>query len=201
MDYCEHANVVEPIWEWIPTVAVNDLVYYDHPAIPEFQNCLLVSVLGGRQGKPGLYQMPLSNDGLQILDQIIHLDFLGRVRDLCYNPENGAIYIIDNGNRYPGTTPNAILEYKNLNFVSNQERVEKEMAFKYMPGPGHLEISQAQNSYQQFIIYNFAGQQIDTGSIERTIEWIDVKGLKPGAYIFKAHGASGKSFSRKFVKQ
>ena len=67
-----------------------------------------------------MYQMKLSSDGLTIVEETIHLDNLGRIRDICVNPNNGTIYIIDNGTRYPGTIPNSIIEYKPLGVGSDE---------------------------------------------------------------------------------
>ena len=40
-------NVREPIDTFSPCAAVNGLTWYNHPAIPEWQNCLLLSVRAG----------------------------------------------------------------------------------------------------------------------------------------------------------
>ena len=38
-----------PLKTWSPCAAVNDIIYYDHPAIPEWQGSVLMAVLGGFQ--------------------------------------------------------------------------------------------------------------------------------------------------------
>ena len=43
--FCEENNIIEPLIAWTPTIAPSDIIWYDHPAIPEFQNSLLMTVL------------------------------------------------------------------------------------------------------------------------------------------------------------
>ena len=45
--FCAANNVREPIDTFSPCAAVNGLTWYNHPAIPEWQNCLLMAVMGG----------------------------------------------------------------------------------------------------------------------------------------------------------
>jgi glucose/arabinose dehydrogenase len=43
--FCNANNVVEPLKAWTPTIATAGLDYYDHAAIPEWRNCLLMTNL------------------------------------------------------------------------------------------------------------------------------------------------------------
>ena len=117
MAFCNANNVIPPLKEWTPCVAVNDLVYYNHPAIPEFKNTLLMAVLGGFALRPRLSVLALSPEGLQVTGEKEYLKDLGRIRDICINPHNGAIYIVNNGNSYPGSGPNSLIEYRNLQYT------------------------------------------------------------------------------------
>lgn len=201
LNYCLDNNVAEPIWEWTPTVAVNDLVYYNHPAVPEFENCLLIAVLGGFRGVPGVYQMQLDESGQNIVSETVHLSFLGRVRDLCVHPKNGSIYIIDNGDRYPGTTPNAIYKYENVGFVNNIDHDLNVPVFIHDVTRNFIRFESQERRFDQYYIFNFTGQKIDSGNIEGRFENINVNYFRQGAYIFQAMGEHNEIFTSKFIIQ
>ena len=137
MNFCNANNVVPPLKEWTPCVAVNDLVYYNHPAIPEFKNTLLMAVLGGFVLRPRLSVLSLSPDGLQVTGEKEYLKDLGRIRDICINPHNGAIFIVNNGDSYPGSGPNSLIEYRNLQYLPNSTTnpVSKDNSVKVFPNP------------------------------------------------------------------
>ncbi len=87
--FCEDSSVVEPITAWTPTIAVCGLDYYNHPAIPEWNNSLLLLTLKASR----LIQLRLSDDGSQIVEQKEYFaNQFGRLRDLCIAP-NGRVYI------------------------------------------------------------------------------------------------------------
>ena len=61
--FCNENNVVEPLIAWTPTIAPSDIIWYDHPSIPEFQNTLLMTVLKDKM----LVRFEFSEDGLSLL--------------------------------------------------------------------------------------------------------------------------------------
>ena len=69
VSFCQNNNVIEPLRTWAPCAAVNDIVYYDHPAIPEWQGSVLMAVLGGFRDPIGgrLNVLHMSDDGLNLL--------------------------------------------------------------------------------------------------------------------------------------
>ena len=90
MAFCDSITVTEPIFTWTPTIAPAGLDYYDHPAIPEWENCLLLTTLKGRS----LQLLRLDASGEQIIDQEFYLQQqFGRFRDLCVAP-SGEIYLV-----------------------------------------------------------------------------------------------------------
>jgi glucose/arabinose dehydrogenase len=117
--YCNANNVAEPIYAWTPCVAVNGMEYYDHPAIPEWQNSILLSVLGGLGGQyERLSVMHLNANGTAVLSEDQYFaSFNQRVRDVCVNPVTGSVYMALNGGSYPGSGPNEIKEFRNLDYV------------------------------------------------------------------------------------
>ena len=112
IDYCEDNDIIEAIWSsGSSTIATSDLIWYDHPAIPEFQNTLLMTVLKDKN----LVQFTLSEDGSQVES---YTEFFnnewGRLRDICVSPD-GKIYLATNGYSWPSQPPNEIIEL-NPNF-------------------------------------------------------------------------------------
>lgn len=118
LNYCDSTVVIEPIAEYSPCQAVNGLEYYDHPAIPEFQGALVMAVLGGLSGLwERLAVLHLDETGMLVTSEDSYFDNFGRLRDVCINPHNGALYIATNGGSYPGSGPNQIVEFLNENWV------------------------------------------------------------------------------------
>ncbi len=115
LTFCADSNVVESIFNWTPTIAPSDLIYYNHPSIPEWQGSLLLSVLKNRQ----LTRLTLNAAGDSITSETVYfLNQWGRLRDICTAPD-GSVYLATNGNSYSNTTPNThtIIRLKNQGFV------------------------------------------------------------------------------------
>ena len=111
-DFCEQNNVVEPLVNWTPTIAPSDIIWYDHPAIPEFQNTLLMTVLKNKM----LVRFEFSEDGQSVTNETEFFQYeWGRLRDICVSPD-GKIYLATNGNTWPSQPPNEIIELSNANY-------------------------------------------------------------------------------------
>ncbi len=117
--YCADKAVEEPLIEWTPSMGVTGIEYYDHPAIPEWRNCVLAAVLGGMRGThKHMAVIHLSEGGKSATKNDKFLASLNeRIRDICVNPHTGAVYIALNGADYPGVAPNIIKEFKNRNYT------------------------------------------------------------------------------------
>lgn len=88
--FCDSVTVSEPIYTWTPTIAPAGLDYYEHPAIPEWKNNLLLTTLKGR----ALWLLQLDDSGEKIVNKRIYLQKqFGRLRDLCVSP-TGDVYVI-----------------------------------------------------------------------------------------------------------
>lgn len=46
-------DYIQPLLAWTPTVAPNGMIYYNHPSIPEWSNCLLITFLKKGKGDIG----------------------------------------------------------------------------------------------------------------------------------------------------
>jgi len=88
--FCEQHDISEPLITWSPTIAPAGIAYYDHPAIPEWQNSLLLVALKGRAFR----SLTLDSSGEEITDEHIYLQRVyGRFRDLCVAP-NGDVFLV-----------------------------------------------------------------------------------------------------------
>jgi len=119
-DYCQDNNIVESIWSsGSSTIATSDIIWYNHPSIPEFQNTLLMTVLKDKM----LVRFEFSEDGQEVLT---YTEFFnnewGRLRDICVSPD-GKIYLATNGYSWPSQGPNEIIELSNTDF-NNSELIE-----------------------------------------------------------------------------
>lgn len=205
MNFCNNFDVKEPLAEWSPCVAVNGIEYYDHPAIPEFQNSVLMAVLGGLSGgAQRISQLKMSEDGTEIVEEIEHFTNFGRLRDVCVNPHTGALYLATNGPSYPGSGPNRIVEYRNMDYVINDlEEVEHTQYIRIFPNPvrSNSRINFSENFIgKTYEIISFKGQVVDSGTIQDNLMDIKTKKLATGTYYIKATNEVG-TVTRVFVIQ
>lgn len=98
--YCTTHNVVEPIHEFTSEiVAPAGLDYYNSPAIPGWQNSLLVATLRGK----ALWQLQLAEDGLSVTQATPFLqNTFGRLRDVQVLPD-GRVLISTSNHDWSGT--------------------------------------------------------------------------------------------------
>lgn len=90
MAFCDSVTVSEPIYAWTPTIAPAGLDFYDHSAIPEWKNNLMLTTLKGR----ALWLFELDDAGEKIVNERIYLQKqFGRLRDLCVS-STGDVYVI-----------------------------------------------------------------------------------------------------------
>ncbi len=127
-DYCGDNNITDAIWSsGSSTIATSDIIWYDHPSIPEFQNTLLMTVLKDKM----LVRFEFSEDGEDVLN---YTEFFnnewGRLRDICVSPD-GKIYLATNGYSWPSQGPNEIIELSNPDF-NNSNLVESSVPKKIL---------------------------------------------------------------------
>lgn len=90
MAFCDSVKVTEPLYIWTPTIAPAGLDYYDHQAIPEWKDQLMLTTLKGQ----ALWLFELDVIGEKITDEKIYLqEQFGRLRDLCIST-TGDVYLI-----------------------------------------------------------------------------------------------------------
>ncbi len=206
MNFCNANNVREPLTEYTPCVAVNGIEYYNHPAIPELQNSVLMAVLGGLSGgAERMEQLKMSDDGLSVVEQNEFMSNLGRLRDICVNPYDGSIYLATNGPQYPGSGPNRIVQYTNEDYViiDNTTTVENNQFVKVFPNPmketGTFTFSENFIGAEYEVI-SFGGETVMKKTITKTTEEISTSKLAAGMYYVKAENEVG-IITRTFVVQ
>lgn len=210
--FCEAFNVREPLAEWSPCPAVNDIAYYNHPAIPEFANSMLMAVLGGLSGgAERISQLQLSEDGTEVVNENQYFTNYGRLRDICVNPHTGAIYFATNGGSYPGSGPNQIIEYRNYAYMMPQDttgvgvndNLIGEQQLNVYPNPAKAQV--LVELTQSFVgstlqLYSFNGQLMVEKPITGTQVGIPLHNVPAGAYFVKASSDKG-TITKKLIIQ
>ncbi len=206
--YCNANNVKEPLMEWSPCVAVNGIEYYSHPAIPEWENSIIMGVMGGLNGTSSSNDrvsiLHLSSDGLTVSSEDKFFTSLNqRFRDICVNPYTGAVYVALNGTSYPGTTPNKIKEFRNMAFNGIGEAnktVGQKMELYPNPANNNITLDVASSLVGAMLnIYDYQGKMVKEIVIRTSKDSIDITDLPLGNYWTIATSSLG-SVTRNFVK-
>ena len=197
--FCEENDVIEPLEAWTPCIAVNGIEYYNHEAIPEWQNSILMAVLGGLGGQyERLSVMHLSDDGLSVTgeDQFFS-SFNQRVRDVAVNPYTGSVYVAFNGTSYPGNGPNIIKEFRNESFASSlSDDLQIGATIKAFPNPANDNIRidwDMPMTQGEFEVYSYNGQLIKRGTLNgaNSSLVLDTSDWSAGSYFVRAVHATG----------
>ncbi|MEL6969917.1 MAG: PQQ-dependent sugar dehydrogenase [Bacteroidota bacterium] len=205
MIFCDANNVREPLSEWAPCVAVNDIIYYDHPAIPEWEGKMLMAVLGGFVGDPRLSILTFNEDGTEVINEDEVLDNIGRIRDVAINPHTGSVYIATNGFSYPGFGPNRIIELRNEAFmpssVNTPNNPEQFVQVRPNPVSDQLQVQLSDNFIGQPLeVHSFNGQQVLKTTISSARLEIPASDWAPGMYFLRATNEEG-TITRTFAVQ
>ncbi len=209
VNFCNAFNVREPLIEWTPCIAVCGIDYYDHEAIPEWKGKLLMTILAGSNSTPNnrLVVLEFNDDGTDIIGEERYFGDYGRLRDVCINPHNGAIYMATNGPNYPGDGPNRIIEYRNLDYqtTSTTTPISTTQFVKVFPNPVGAQMNLTVQFSDNFIgntfeLIAFTGQIVNIQKITNTTMNISTKNLSAGNYYIKATNDEGM-ITRKVIVQ
>jgi glucose/arabinose dehydrogenase len=198
--FCADNNVREPLMEWTPCVAVNGIEYYNHPAIPEWSNSIIMGVMGGLNGTSASNDrvsiLHLSDDGMSVLSEDKLFTSLNqRFRDVCINPYTGALYVALNGTQYPGTTPNKIIKFENEDFIAiGVKPVSPEQSVRAYPNPAKgqivFEVSSTMTN-GSVKIYTYDGKLVTETQFNGERNMIDLSSYRSGAYWYSATSKKG----------
>lgn len=201
--FCNEFNVMEPIKEWSPCIAVNGIEYYDHPSIPEWQNCILMAVLGGLSSNyERLSILHMSEDGLTVESEDQYFsEFNQRIRDVAVNPYTGAVYMALNGQNYPGSGPNIIKEFVNDGNDISSPGGQSLQDIQIFPNPVDTKLTvEFTDSFlgTSYRIIAFNGSEVKKGYVENNKLSINVGDWPVGSYYLTSTTHLG-TITRTFV--
>lgn len=204
--WCEEWDVVEPLEAWTPCIAVNGIEYYTHEAIPEWQGNVLMAVLGGLAGNAErLTVLEMSEDGTEILGQEQYFaEFNQRIRDIAVNPYTGAVYVAFNGPSYPGSGPNIIKEFRNMDFVSVTENPDvNSPSVNLYPNPVEDRLNFEFSDHflgAGFRIYSFEGKEMGRYVVAENKVNMNIADWATGKYYLIATTPEG-TITKTFIKR
>jgi glucose/arabinose dehydrogenase len=192
--FCNANNVKEPIWSWSPSIAPAGIDYYQNPAIPEWDNSLLIAVLKDRK----LIQLKLNEDGTQVLQQNIYLtNTYGRLRDVLVVPD-GRVFICTTNKDYagtPGATDDRIIELKNPALAVSGFADRDKTSVYPVPSSHWLHI--VSDSKIGFVsIIDAVGKEVYSA---RYSGKVDVSGFSSGLYYLQLFDADKKPLDKKKI--
>jgi glucose/arabinose dehydrogenase len=180
--FCQNTGVTEPLAAWTPTIAPSDIIWYSHPAIPEFNNTLLMTVLKDKS----LIAFGFNGTGDSVIAQNKYFknDF-GRLRDICVSPQ-GNIYLATNGSSWSNNNPftHSIIELSNASFVG-LDQPNKMDQIKLNPNPiaqGEM-LKLPQGVSGKFSLYDLSGREVYSVNLSTTSS-LNIS-LDQGVYLWK----------------
>jgi glucose/arabinose dehydrogenase len=185
-DFCSENNVKEPIAAWTPTLAVAGIDFYDHEAIPEWGNSILMTTLKESE----LVQLKLSEDGLEVVEENRWFDeWWGRLRDVCISP-NGSVYIaVSNrdGRGDPAPGDDRIVEISPATAISTGPAPDMN-AFRIYPNPaeGNTRLSIPEVFIGGTLrVFDAEGKERITREIRQPEETLHTGHLPTGVYFIR----------------
>jgi hypothetical protein len=159
--FCADSNVVEPIAAWTPTLAVAGTDFYEHSAIPEWQNSLLVTSLKAST----LAALKLSTDGRSVIkEELFFQDWFGRLRDICISPDGRVFLAVSNMDDW-GTDragDDRIVEVRNTNSTVDVHPLAT-LEFSVYPNPvsgNELNMDYTIATEAKLMIYSQDGREV-----------------------------------------
>ena len=197
--FCDENNVKEPIEAWTPTIATSDIVYYNHEAIPEWQEHILLTSLKNKR----LYVMALNEDGTEVVgEEQLFTNWWGRLRDICIGPD-GEIYLATNGPSWSNTEPftHSIVKLWNPDYVGIENtETDKPGGVKLYPNPAtvsfHVEVA-PQMIGRQMKIYSMEGKLMFDQTIDSLVTTVSTRNLSQGVFLFHVLDAGKTVYAEK----
>jgi glucose/arabinose dehydrogenase len=202
--FCTDSNVVEPLEAWTPTLAVSDIIYYDRPMFPGYQQSLIMTTLKDQK----LYQLKLNSsfDDITNVSVISGVSF-GRLRSLCTSPD-GHIYISTSNSTASGTGTriDKIVELYDPTYVPpvSVGNITGNRLVAVYPNPAGVQINIAFKTppaAPAYKLVNLHGQVVSTGKLTGTNDVISTAGLAAGVYQLQITDGGNIITREKVVKQ
>jgi len=202
-DFCEANDVVEPLVAWTPTVATSDIVYYNHDAIPEWKDHILMTTLKNKR----IYDLELDESGIMVVSQQqFFTNWWGRLRDILIGPA-GEIYLATNGENWSNTDPftHSIVKIWNPDYVGTSVSFNTySEAIKIYPGIVSNELRLKISSElkgSNFQLFSIEGKLIISRQLENEMTIVSVKEIDPGFYVTRIENSGGFVHTQKIIVQ
>jgi len=200
--FCTANNVRAPLYSWAPTVGIAGLAYYNHPAIPEWNNTLLAVALRGNR----MTQLPLTTNGEAVGTAASYLSGFGRLRAICVSPQ-GKIYVSTSnrdGRGNPSATDDQILVLENKAYVLASTSA-RNASFNLWPNPAQHTVTlrlPTASANTTATVHDALGRVVRTADFEagQNDMQISLAGLGKGVYVVRAT-SGGEQFTRRLVVQ
>ena len=186
--FCTQNNVREPLTVWTPTLGVSGLTYYSSPAIPGWQNHLLLLSLKGSR----LTDLPLNAAGDAIPSRTDYLTGFGRLRAICVSPQ-GRVYVGTSnrdGRGSPAATDDRILVLENRDFVVTSITGATTAQLRLWPNPAQrtITLEHPASAAATVTIRDALGRTVRATRFPagQTRLTLSVEELKPGLYSVQA---------------
>lgn len=203
--FCQANNVREPLTAWTPTRAVAGLTHYDHPAIPEWRNALLlVSLKSGH-----LTALALNPAGTQISQQTdLWAGTYGRLRAICVSPQ-GRVYLTTSnrdGRGAPTATDDRLFVLENLAYSPTATQPGQAITWQLYPNPApaaapaELRLP-ALNGAAQLELTDAQGRRIWQSEVAAHQTQLRVPATAPGLYLLRLRTAQGQQLHGRLLRQ
>jgi glucose/arabinose dehydrogenase len=208
MSWCNsQADYEDPIAIWYEssTIAVSDIAWYDHPAIPEWQGKILMTVLKTEH----LKSIELNAEGTAVVGEEIHFnsghannpnstssstynngDF-NRLRDVLVAPD-GRVFLATSGPSWgtSGTFQNSIVELKNSAYSPTGINDFQTVNTKIYPNPAASGLVTMEFDNELlgagFDVFDNVGRPVFSGRIDASKMQVDLSGLASGLYMVRS---------------
>lgn len=198
--FCNNNQVIEPLVAYTPTLGPSDIIYYTNRNFPEWDSCVLMTVLKDKEVRA----IKLNSQYNSVVSDVSYLkNMFGRLRDIEVGP-NKEIYIATNGASWANTDPNThtILRLTppsdtSANSISD---VDDESMYGLYPNPTSNEvfINFLSKNLVQIEVYNTLGVLVDKLN-ELNQNKVDVSRLSNGIYYFSFLHENGKRINRRLI--
>ncbi|MBL4586232.1 MAG: PQQ-dependent sugar dehydrogenase [Flavobacteriales bacterium] len=192
------------IWYENSTIAPSDLIWYNHPAIPEWQGKMLMTVLKNKHLKE--IEVDGTNGTTVVSETIWFQNTFDRLRDILATPD-GRVFLATSGTQWANTNPfsHSIIELKNSAYspVGVEDQVVKLRTGIYPnPSNGNLEFTFSQHLLNGTItILDVAGKTLYTDVITGNKMKLDLSVLASGLYIASAIKGNYTSTERLIISE
>lgn len=179
--FCNANNVKEPIVAWTPTIATSDIIYYENPQFPEWDQRILMTVLKDKR----IIAMQLNGAGDAVTNQSPYLiNSFGRLRDICVGP-NKEIYIATNGLNWGNTDSNhSIIIIYPPGSLAEIKEFETNILVSPNPFTDHLTVTLDQTATGSTLqLSDLSGRILLTETVSQPLLTLETAQLPKGLYL------------------